>query len=337
MASTIKDIAHRTGLGLATISKYLNGGTVRVQNKKLIEEAIAELHYIPNEFARSLKTKQSHTIGVLIPELSNAFITSIITTMEDILRRHDYAVIVCDCRTDAKREAEAVSFLLHKRVDGLINMPTDITGEHLTPMLQHNIPIVLVDRMLQPLSGKVSSIVVDNVDASAKAVQYLVDNGHRNIGIILGNENLFTTQKRLQGYLEVHAQKGIVCNEEHIIYSDYTVQGGYDAIKSLLTQKPPPTAVFITNYEMTLGAMIALNEMQISIPNKLSVIGFDKVDLFGSLYPNLSLVKQPQYAIGECAAKQMLALLNTEEKGINQVITLPTELQEDLSVRKIRG
>ncbi len=133
MSATVKDIARETGLGLATISKYLNGGNVRPKNKKLIDDAIKALHFVPNEFARSLRTRQSRTIGVLIPELSNAFITSIITTMEDLLRKQDYAVIVCDCRTDPQMEKEAVSFLMHKRVDGLINMPTDQTGAHLAP------------------------------------------------------------------------------------------------------------------------------------------------------------------------------------------------------------
>ena len=115
MAATMKDLARETGLGLATLSKYFNGGTVRDKNRLLIEAAVKKLHYVPNEVARSLKTQQTRVIGVIIPELSNAFITSIISSMEDILRRHDYAVIVCDCRSDAKREKEAVEFLMHRR------------------------------------------------------------------------------------------------------------------------------------------------------------------------------------------------------------------------------
>ena len=110
MPATMKDIARETGLGLATISKYFNGGQVRPRNRKLIEDAVRKLDYVPNEFARSLKTRQSRTVGVVIPELGNAFITSIVTTMEDIRRKHDYAVIVCDCRSDPQREKEAVAY-----------------------------------------------------------------------------------------------------------------------------------------------------------------------------------------------------------------------------------
>ena len=131
MAATMKDIARRTGLGLATISSYFNGGNVREKNRIKIEEAISELHYEVNEVARGLKTNATKTIGVVIPELNNTFCSEIITAMEDVLRNHGYATIICDCRTDKKLEKEAVEFLIRKRVDGLINMPADITGEHL--------------------------------------------------------------------------------------------------------------------------------------------------------------------------------------------------------------
>ena len=143
MAATLKDLARETGLGLATLSKYFNGGTVREKNRVLIEAAVKKLHYMPNEVARSLKTQQTRVIGVIIPELSNAFITSIISSMEDILRKQDYAVIVCDCRSDAKREKEAVEFLLHRRVDGLINMATDTSGAHLKAALSAGIPVLV--------------------------------------------------------------------------------------------------------------------------------------------------------------------------------------------------
>ena len=123
MAATIKDIANITGLGLATISSYLNGGNVREKNRIKIEEAIVELDYEVNEMARSLKTNKSKIIGVIIPELSNLFITEIISIIEDILRAHGYATLVCDCRTDPKIEKEVAEFLYRKRVDGLINMP----------------------------------------------------------------------------------------------------------------------------------------------------------------------------------------------------------------------
>ncbi|MDD3334411.1 MAG: LacI family DNA-binding transcriptional regulator [Eubacteriales bacterium] len=335
MPSTMKDIAKRTGLGLATISKYLNGGSVRAKNKKLIDEAVKELHFVPNEFARSLKTSQSRTIGVVIPDFRNAFSTSVIATMEDYLRKKDYAVIVCDCRFDPQREKEAVSFLIHKRVDGLINMPTDPTGAHLSLALENNTPVVLLDRMIRSLSGQVSAVVIDNVAAAEEATLHMLDAGHTDIGLILGNQGIYTTENRFWGYQNAYQQRGLTPREELIQYSDYTMEGGYAAVKKLLSLKKPPTAMLVTNFDMTLGTMIALNEANIHVPEDLSLITFDKLDLFGSVYSYLTLVKQPQEVIGECVAKQMLNLL-TEENIPHQVTMLSSEFKEGSSVRKIK-
>ena len=146
MAATLKDLARETGLALATLSKYFNGGTVREKNRLLIEAAVKKLRYVPNNVARSLKTQQTRVIGVIIPELSNAFITSIISSMGDILHKHDYAVIVCDCRSNAKREKEAVEFLMHRRVDGLIKN-RQRESMHGRRLLRSSLPHVLRTRL----------------------------------------------------------------------------------------------------------------------------------------------------------------------------------------------
>jgi LacI family transcriptional regulator len=199
MPATMKDIARITGLGLATISKYLNGGNVLPRNRELIAAAVKELDFTVNAFARSLKTRQSRTVGVVIPELNNAFSTSIITYVTDVLRKQEYAVLVCDCRTDQKLEKEMISFLLGKRVDGILNMPTTPGGEHLQPALDRGLPIVLIDRMIQRLTGQVSAVLVDNVDAARKGTDLLLDAGHRNIGIILGPKGIYTSEHRCAG------------------------------------------------------------------------------------------------------------------------------------------
>lgn len=332
MASTLKDLARETGLGLATLSKYFNGGAVREKNRVLIEAAVKKLHYVPNEVARSLKTKHSRVIGVVIPELSNAFITSIISSMEDILRKKDYAVIVCDCRSDPKREKDAVDFLLHRRVDGLINMATDMSGAHLKSALAANIPILLIDRIIDSLRGRVSAVVIDNAHAASQAVRKLISLGHRRIGIVLGIPNLYTTNQRLNGYLNVLREAGIPPEEEYIRYGDYTMDGSYQAVQELLQLKRRPTALFVTNFEMTLGAMLALQHHNIRVPEDLSVIGFDKLELFGEIFPNLTLIRQPQVGIGREAANLMLDLLGNRDNPTHRIVTLSTELTEGTSV-----
>ena len=335
MASTMKDLARETGLGLATISKYFNGGTVREKNRVLIESAVKKLHFVPNEVARSLKTRQTRVIGVVIPELSNAFITSIISSMEDILRQKDYAVLVCDCRSDPKREKEAVEFLLHRRVDGLINMPTDPTGAHLKTALNAGIPVLLVDRLIDPLRGKTSAVIIDNEHAAGQAVRRLTSLGHRRIGLVLGSPHLYTTDRRLTGYLNALKEAGITSSGDYIRYGDYTMDGGYQAVQQLLSLKERPTALFVTNFEMTLGAMLALQHNSIRVPDDLSVIGFDKLELFGEIFPDLTLIRQPQMSIGREAANLMLDLLGSGTAATHRIVTLTTEMTEGSSIKAV--
>ena len=323
--ATMKDIAKETGLGLATISKYINGGNVREKNKIAIDKAIKELGFTANALARGLKTGKSHTIGVVIPELGNIFVTTIITTMADILREKGYGVIVCDCRTDEKLEKEMVKFLLEKRVDGIVNMPVSKDGEHLRPAIEHHIPIILLDRMINGLKDKVSSVLVDNVNASASAVKLLIDAGHNDIGIILGPQDIFTSQQRLLGYNQVLIQSSIQPKDSYVIFSDYSVQGGYESMKSLLEDNKV-TAVFTTNYEMTLGAIIALNERGVHIPEQISFVGFDNMQISQVVQPKLTVVSQPLKEIGEQAAILLSKFLGDENNKAPQTITLSTEI-----------
>lgn len=306
--ATIKDIAKETGLGLATISKYLNGGHVLEKNRIAIEHAIDKLGYTVNEVARGLKTSRSRTIGVVIPELSNLFITTIVTVIEDILRKSGYAVIICDCRTDETQEEEAVQFLVRKQVDGIINMPVGRSGMHLAPALNKGLPVVLLDRLTETNTNNVNAVLVDNVLAAQNATLELLNAGHQNIGIILGPQDVYTSRQRLAGYTTALQKQGLAPKDKLVAYSDYTVQGGYESMKHLLGEREM-SAVFVTNYEMTLGAIIAINETGIQIPQRLSFIGFDNLHLSQVVRPKLTIVTQPLEEIGTNAAKILLERL----------------------------
>jgi len=333
VGATIKDFANKTGLGLATISKYLNGGNVLEKNKAAIESAIDELDFTVNEFARSLKTKKSRTVGIIIPELNNLFVTSIITVIEDILRNNGYSTIVTDCRTDEDLEAELVSFLMAKRVDGIICMPVARSGSFLKQAVEQNIPIILIDRLLEDIDADV--IMVDNATASERAVSYLAANGHREIGIVVGPEDIFTSHERLKGYKKALAKEGIALNERNVVFSNYTVEGGYEGLKQLITHGQSMTAVFMTNYEMTLGAIIAINELGIKIPEDLSFIGFDNLQLSKIVKPKLTIVEQPLEEIGRNTADLMLKRLSEEKSKAKNKIQLMTSLIQRESVLKI--
>ncbi len=324
MAATIKDIAKKTGLGLATISKYLNGGNVLEENRLAIEEAIKELDFRVNEFARGLKTSKSKTIGVVIPELSNLFFTSIITIIEDILRQKGYGILVCDCRTDEKLEYEATEFLVNKMVDGIISMPVSKDGTHLKLPLSKGIPVVLIDRKVEGLN--VDAVLVDNVSASEAAVEYLIDHGHREIGIICGPKDIFTSHQRQLGYTQAFVKKGMFPRQELIRYGEYTVESGYACFKELISQHKSLSALFVTNYELTLGAIIAINELGIKMPEQISVIGFDNMHLAKVVKPRLTIISQPIQEIAENVARIMLKRLLQERVDEAEIINLSTKL-----------
>lgn len=331
MAATIKDIANRTGLGVATISSYLNGGNVREKNREKIELAIEELHFEVNEVARGLKTNRTHTIGVVIPELNNIFCTEIITGMEDILRKKGYATIVCDCRTDKKLEREAVDFLYRKRVDGIINMPVDSTGAHLEKFEKANKPIVIIDRKLPQIYC--DSVLVDNRDAAGKAMEILIKNGHKKIGLITGPEDIYTAKERFLGYEAALSKAGIPVDPNLVVHCDYTIRGAVAGVEKLLDEHPEVTALFAANYEMTMGAMIVLSERGISIPQKMSVIGFDNQEFARALHPKLTIITQPTEAIASQVAQIMLERLEGDKQSLPREIYLKTEVMTGKSVK----
>lgn len=334
MAATIKDIASRTGLGLATISSYLNGGNVREKNREKIEAAIRELNFEVNEVARGLKTNRTHTIGVVIPELNNIFCTEIITGMEDILRKHGYATIICDCRTDKQLEREAVDFLYRKRVDGIINIPVDETGAHLQQFAAAQKPVVVIDRKLP--QQFCDSILVDNRAAAGKAVEILLAHGHRSIGMVTGPQEVYTAKERYEGYAAALQAAGILLREELVVHSDYTIRGAVAGVERLLAQKPQVTALFAANYEMTVGTMIVLNERGVSIPDEMSVIGFDNREFARALHPTLTIITQPTELIAKQAAERILKRLEQDASATApQEWYLQTEVLLGKSVRQI--
>ena len=310
MGATMKDIAKRTGLGLATISSYLNGGNVREKNRIKIEEAIEELHFEVNEVARGLKTNRTKTIGIIIPELNNIFFAEIITEAEDILRNHGYATMICDCRSDEKREAEAEEFLFHRRVDGLILMPAGNGADGLSRFLRAGKPVVMIDRKMDQVDC--DCVLVDNEGAAAEAVERLYQAGHRKIGMIAGPSDVYTAKERLKGYRSALKKRGLEPEESLVARGDYTIAGGARAMRQLKEQNAEMTAVFISNYEMTVGAMMEINDSGISVPEELSVIGFDNADFAKASVPRLSIVTQPTGEIAKCAAELLLRKLEGE-------------------------
>lgn len=340
MAATVKDIAERAGCGVATVSSYLNGGSVRPKNREKIEAAIHDLHYVVNETARQLKTNRTRMIGAVIPELNSTFCARVLSEIEDILRKHGYAMLVCDCRTDPQREKEAVNFLLSRRVDGLFVIPVDPTGRNLRNFKKTGKPLVLIDRQIEPL--QCDSVCVDNREAIRSAVHFLVERGHRNIGMIAGPESVNAAKQRRKGYEEACVENGLPVRGDYIYNGDDSIESGTAGIESLTKEHPEMTALIAASYRMTMGAVIGANEAGIAIPERISLVGFDNPQFARAVHPRLTIVNQPVDEIGEKAAEIMLDRLQKESEQTNeeetpQHIWLKASVLEGKSVSRLSG
>ncbi len=305
MSVTIRDVAKKANVSLGTVSRYLNGYKLRESNRIRVEEAIRELGFRENLIAKGLKTNRSMTIGVVLASLTDLFATSIVTAAENILARDNYSIVVCDFNSSQQNLEQKLRFLKDRSVDGLILFPGSCTSSDiLREYMDDNIPIVIVNDDMPDI--ETDKVTVDNSNASFRTVEYLIHQNHRDIAIINGDQNTYTGRERYRGYLEALNTYNIRPCEEYITYGYFSNRGGYQAAKKLLALPNPPTAIYTTNYYMTFGAIIAINEAKIKIPDDISFIGFDHFDLSDVINPPLTVVEQPTERLGELAARTVL-------------------------------
>lgn len=333
--STIKDVAKYTGLSIATISKYINGGNVLVENRAIIQEAIEKLDFTRNEMARGLKTNKTMTIGILIPSLENIFFTTIVSIIEDQLLAEGYGTIICDFREDKELEKKKLEFLVNKNVDGIIMVSYGADQAYIQELLDKKIPVILLDRMVKGLDC--DCVLADNLNASYQAVEALITRKHKRIGIICGPDGTYTAEERRKGYVRVHEDYDLPIDEALLSPSDYTVEGGYKALTEFWYMSRRPTAVMVTNYEMTIGAIMAINDLSINIPEDLSIIGFDNIQMSKVVKPPLSIVEQPMKEIGATAAKLLIKRLKGDYKSFPATYRLKTNIHIKESVAKFRA
>ena len=332
MAATIKDVARKTGLSIATISKFLNGGNVREENRLRIEQAVELLGYKVNGMARGLKTSRTMTVGVLIPSLENLFCTSIVSGVENLLQSHGYGTIICDYRQDPEQERRKLAFLSERQVDGILMMPLTGCPDLLNRITEAGMPVVLIDRPVP--EARCDTVLVDNLNAAYGAVEKLFVEGHRRIGILAGPQDIHTARERLGGYLRVYEDYGLKVDPDLIRRGEYVTEGGYRETLALLDLPHPPTALFVTNYEMMLGSVMALNERGMRMPEDLSFIGFDNQELIRVLQPPPSIVVQPIADIAERTAQLLLRRMSGDMADFPVLQRLKTELLLTGSVSK---
>ena len=315
--ATIKDVARLAGVSMSTVSKYMNGGNLRSENAAAIRDAIAALDYRVNPFARGLKAQRNRSVGILLPDITAPFFGTVLTTMDKTFREHGYHSIISCYDSNPGLERDNLRFLLTNGVDGLIYVPEDLTAEEFRELTaSFSIPVVQVDRMIPGINS--DTVLVDNDKAVYRAVSRLIEKGHSRIALISGPKSVFTAKERQMGYLRALAEHGIAYDTALMINGDNTFTTGYRGCQTLLQMKEPPTAVFTTNYGITMGLITAARERGMRIPEDMDVFGFDCVEICTMIKPPIPVVHQPEEEIGRTAAMYLLDRLsgNTAESRV---------------------
>lgn len=303
MAASIKDVAAKSGVSAATVSHVINNTRfVADSTKEKIMSAMEELKYVPNSMARSLRTNKTRTVALLIPDISNFFFTELAEAIESVLSKNGYSLFLCNTGEDIFVEKKQIMLMSSQLVSGIIIAPTNRDFDYRSLFTDENYPIVFIDRKTNELQG--DAIIVDGKRATYKAVSCLIDKGHKRIGYIAGRSSLSTTDERLAGYLEAIEGKGIAIDESLIKRGDSKYESGYKLTEELLETNT--TAIFVSNNLMAVGAMKCLSNKNISIPERMAIIGFDDYNWSTITNPPLSTIKQPVTKLGTTAAELIL-------------------------------
>lgn len=335
MASTIRDVANLSGLSLGTVSKYINGHPVKEANRIKIDQAIKELNFRPNNIAKGLRNAQSFSVAVLLPMLTSSFCTSMISSIEAYLQKKGYSIIVCECHDNEKMELQKTSFLLDRMIDGIILIPYASDGKQIQMIQENNTPLVVVDQIIE--GHPADSIILDNFQSSYEPVKKLISLGHRRIAVITGGAGHYTTKERLNGYLSALEESKIPIRRDYIQCGDYSIDGGYAAMIRLASLEEKPTAVFVSNYEMTIGTILAINNLKIQIPRDISIIGFDNFPLANVVNPPLSFAAQPTDDMGLAAARLLYRRMSGDMSDYPEIVSHKPEIYYTESIRPVNS
>ncbi|MDR0271681.1 LacI family DNA-binding transcriptional regulator [Paenibacillus sp.] len=322
----IQDVARHANVSIATVSRVINNqGGVRKATEEKILKAIDELGYIRSAAARIMKRKETNTIGVIVPDIKNPFFPLVMAGIEEKAREKGYFTILSSTSESPIVEEKIVKNFIERGVDGVIITTANENGEHLKLLQEQNIPIVAVDRSIK--SFDVDTVLVDNVKGSYQAVQHLILQGHKEIGIICGPENTTPGLERFLGYKKALEDYNIPFDENYVVMGDFGERSGYQATKVLFELDDKPTAIFSSNNLMTIGCMKALEDLKWKLGSEVSFIGFDDVDIATFLNPKLSVVARPMNAIGEIAFQLLYERISFKESIPKREYLLAPELK----------
>jgi len=292
---------------VSTISAVLNNSDyVSAEMRNRIEEAIKALKYRPNDLARGLRLKKTHSIGIVVPDLSNSFYVDLVRGAEDYAASASYTVLIGDSREHWEEEKSYLDSVHRRRVDGVVRVPAMDAPKKKVSSILGDIPVVYADRFPLIRDPHVGRVGVDNIRAAETAMRYLLSLGHRQIGIIVGDASSGTSSDRLRGYVQALRRANIKPDRAMIHSGHNDVESGHSHTMELLTGSNRPSAIFCTNNLMALGAFAAIQELNLLCPEDVSLLGFDDFYWSTLLRPKLTVVSQPAREMGMMAARMLI-------------------------------
>jgi DNA-binding LacI/PurR family transcriptional regulator len=305
--ASLQEVARRAKVSIATVSRVLNeSDKVVPETRAVVQKALRELGYRPNRVARRLRMKdgRAHLVGLIIPDIQNPFYAEIARGVEDAAYAARYALLLCNSDENPEKERFYLDVMRDESVDGIVLPPFNDTDRAVAEIAKTDIPIVCVDRSLSNV--KTDLVEVDNYEGALQAVNLILDKGHRDIGLIEGRAQVSTSRERRRGYIDALIARGITPRKELMRAGDFKQESGRVLAHEMFELRKPPTALFVCNNLMAVGALGALHQRNLRVPADVGVVGFDDLPWAEALDPPLTVVRQPAYAVGRQAMELLL-------------------------------
>ncbi len=308
-----------------TVSRVLNNsGYVSAEARARVESAVAELGYVPNTLGLSLRFKRTQTLALVVTDITNPFFTSMARGVEDVASQCGFSTILCNTDESETKQADYLTILLQKRVDGVLLVPARSAARPVQWLQQRNVPVVIIDR--QAPGARVDCVRGQSEAGGHDLAALLYDLGHRNVAMLSGPAYVSTAAERVIGFMRASSERGISPPPGYILYGNFTVPSGYAMTQRVLKSSPQPTALLTANNFIAIGAYRALRDSGLRVPDDVSLVGFDNLPEHMLLDPFLTVAAQPAYEMGTRAAQLLLDRLQGRGPSEPQDIQLPNEI-----------
>ena len=322
----IVDVAQRANVSTATVSRVISKPhSVKEETMARVLQAIQELDYQPNILARQLRTLETKTVIVVVPDISNPFFSKVLRGIEHVAILNGYQVLLGDVSKDLEGGNGYLNILRQKKADGMVFLTASINSKLFEEMAREY-PVVLACEYID--GSNIPTVSIDNVSAARKATEFLIQLGHSRVAFISGPLNSVLGKDRLKGYYQAVAKNNLMLDPVLVQEGDFSYESGFNAMKKLLALNHFPTGVFAANDEMAFGAINAIKSKQLNVPSDISVIGFDDIKFSEIFEPALTTISQPAFEIGNIAMELLISLMNNQQVSKNQYI-----LEDQLIVR----